>query len=107
MTTRGGLTAFARMLADSDTAPRAVQQGVTRIATDDVDRASAALPCRLLTHGARDALIDVAMSRRMLKINSSARLSTYPRAGHAPFTEDVLRSNRELAALVGGEGGPL
>lgn len=54
----------------------------------------------LLNHGGQDALVNVAMSRRMLEINRSASLSIYPHAGHAPFIEEPARFNRELAAFA-------
>ncbi|WP_174293481.1 alpha/beta fold hydrolase [Sphingomonas bacterium] len=88
------------MLAYNGMVPRAVQQGVTGITTDGLDRAFAAVPRMLLSHGARDALVVVAMSRRMLAINRSARFSIYPNAGHAPFIEDASRFNREIAAFA-------
>lgn len=92
--------AFARMLAYNGMVPRAVHQGLKGIATKSLDRAFAAVPRMLLTHGARDALVDVAMSRRMLAIHRSARLSIYPHAGHAPFIEDAPRFDRELTAFA-------
>lgn len=90
------------MLAYNGMVPREVQQGVTGISTDGLDCAFSSVPRMLLTHGGRDALVTVAMSRRMLAINRSAHLSIYPRAGHAPFLEDADRFNRELAAFAEG-----
>ena len=92
--------AFEQMLAYNGMVPREVQEGVTSIRTDGLDRAFGFVPRMLLTHGARDVLVNVAMSRRMLPINGSAHLSIYPDAGHAPFIEDAARFNRELAAFA-------
>ena len=92
--------AFDQMLAYNGMVPREVQEGVTSIRTDGLDRAFGLVPRMLLTHGARDALVNVAMSRRMLAINRSAHLSIYPDAGHSPFIEDAVRFNRELAAFA-------
>ncbi len=54
----------------------------------------------LLTHGARDRLLKVAMSRHNQELHPGARLSIYPGIGHSPFYEDAPRFNRELAAFV-------
>ncbi|WP_375383633.1 alpha/beta fold hydrolase [uncultured Sphingomonas sp.] len=105
--TRPPAALFARMLAYNGMMPRAVQQGLIGITTDGLDRAFAAVPRMLISHGARDALVDVAMSRRMLAINRSARLSIYSNAGHAPFIEDAARFNRELAAFAASPTGDL
>lgn len=53
----------------------------------------------LLAHGARDAPVDVAMSRRMPTDSRSALPSIYPDAGHARFIEDAPCFDRELAAF--------
>ena len=44
------------------------------------------------------------MAERVLALNSRAKISLYPEAGHSPFYEDAARFNRELAALALGTG---
>ncbi|MBS0518009.1 MAG: alpha/beta hydrolase [Proteobacteria bacterium] len=94
--------AFARMLVFNGMVPRAVQQGVVQIGNDGLDEAFAQVPRLLVTFGARDALTQPEMSRRILALNPKARLSIYDDAGHAPFYEDPDRFNGELAAFAAG-----
>lgn len=54
----------------------------------------------LLTHGERDRLLKVAMSRHNQDLHPGALLSIYPEVGHSPFYEDAPRFNRELASFV-------
>ena len=53
----------------------------------------------LVTHGAKDQLIDVSMARFTAGIVPGARLSVYDNIGHSTFWEDAPRFNRELAEL--------
>lgn len=88
-----------RMLAYNGMVPRAVHLGLGKIEASGLDEGFARVPRILLTHGARDALVRPAMSRRMLAVNSRSNLSIYPEAGHSPFYEDAARFNRELASF--------
>jgi non-heme chloroperoxidase len=54
----------------------------------------------LVTHGAADKLILVAMAKHTAATIPGAKLSLYDGVGHAPFWEDTARFNAELAALV-------
>jgi pimeloyl-ACP methyl ester carboxylesterase len=94
--------AFRRMLVFNGMVPRAVQQGIVRMASDGLDQAFAATPRLLVTYGAKDALTPLPMSQRVLALNPAARLSLYEDAGHAPFYEEPERFNAELAAFAAG-----
>jgi non-heme chloroperoxidase len=54
----------------------------------------------LVTHGAADKLILVAMAKHTAATIPGAKLSLYEGVGHAPFWEDTARFNAELAAFV-------
>jgi non-heme chloroperoxidase len=54
----------------------------------------------LVTHGAADKLILVAMAKHTAATIPGAKLSLYDGVGHAPFWEDTARFNAELAAFV-------
>jgi pimeloyl-ACP methyl ester carboxylesterase len=54
----------------------------------------------LLTNGAKDALVNLAMARSLQRIRPDARLSVYPESGHSPFYENSPRFGSELAAFV-------
>ena len=54
----------------------------------------------LLTHGDKDAVIAYQTSVATKPEIPGATLSTYQGIGHAPFLEDPVRFNRELAAFV-------
>lgn len=91
---------FARMLVVNGMAPREVQLGVEALSTKGLDRAFQTAPRILLTHGLDDALVYPAMSHRMLAINREATVSLYVGAGHAPFYEQPVRFNYELAGFA-------
>ena len=55
----------------------------------------------LMTHGLCDTVILPAMGHQILKKCRTSTASWYPETGHAPFLEDPLRFNRELAEFVG------
>jgi non-heme chloroperoxidase len=73
-----------------------------QISIEGLDEAFAKPSRMLVTFGVRDALLLPRMSERVLDLNSNARLSIYPEAGHAPFYEQSRRFNAELAAFVSG-----
>jgi pimeloyl-ACP methyl ester carboxylesterase len=54
----------------------------------------------LMTQGLRDTVILPAMGEQILKKCRTSTASWYPEAGHAPFLEDPLRFNRELAEFA-------
>ncbi|GGC45202.1 alpha/beta fold hydrolase [Chelatococcus reniformis] len=94
--------AFRRMLVFNGMVPRAVQQGIVRMASEGLDQAFAATARLLVTYGAKDALTSRPMSQRVLALNAAARLSLYEDAGHTPFYEEPERFNAELAAFAAG-----
>jgi len=54
----------------------------------------------LVTHGRSDTVILPAMGDQILKACRTSAASWYPETGHAPFLEDPVRFNRELADFV-------
>jgi non-heme chloroperoxidase len=54
----------------------------------------------LVTHGAKDNLIKLEAARYTASIVPGAKLSIYENVGHAPFLEEPVRFNRELATFV-------
>ncbi|PZR89101.1 MAG: alpha/beta hydrolase [Stutzerimonas stutzeri] len=90
-----------RMLVVNGMTARAVNEGFVRTETTDLEPVikEFAGPI-LLTHGAQDRLVRVAMSERIRALQPKARLSLYQDSGHSPFFEEPARYNRELAAFV-------
>lgn len=90
-----------RMLVFNGMTGRAVSEGFLQTKTLDLEPhfKTYAGPI-LLTHGARDRLVRVAMSERIKAIHPNSRLSLYTESGHSPFYEEAVRYNRELAAFV-------
>ena len=67
----------------------------------DMDATLAALDLPVLvTHGAADRLVHVAMAEYTAGIVPGARLSLYPGAGHASFYDAAERFNSELASFA-------
>jgi hypothetical protein len=54
-----------------------------------------------MTQGLCDTVILPAMGDQILKKCRTSTASWYPETGHAPFLEDPMRFNRELAEFVG------
>lgn len=54
----------------------------------------------LITHGAKDAIVLPEAARQHAKAIPHAKLSLYPNVGHASFSENAPRFNRELRALA-------
>jgi pimeloyl-ACP methyl ester carboxylesterase len=54
----------------------------------------------LLSQGRKDAVVLPAMAEHILETCSTAEVSWYDAAGHAPFLEEPERFNRELAELT-------
>lgn len=54
----------------------------------------------LLSHGDKDDIADTQFARDAKKYCTSAKLSIYKRAGHAPHAFDTKRFNKELIALT-------
>ena len=57
----------------------------------------------LITHGQDDAIVRPTAAEQHATAIPHARLSLYPRVGHAPFWEDADRFNRELRELVASQ----
>jgi non-heme chloroperoxidase len=54
----------------------------------------------LVTHGHSDKVVLPAMGEHILTTCPTARGSWYPETGHAPFLEEPVRFNRELAEFA-------
>ena len=91
-----------RMLVAGGMPPRALFQGYGGMAGDTIDDALAGVDRLHVVYGARDAIARPEMSRRIVELNRRATLSIYPTSGHAPFHDDPVRFNSELAAFASG-----
>ncbi|WP_299309977.1 alpha/beta hydrolase [uncultured Croceicoccus sp.] len=90
-----------QMLVINGMTARAVNQGVTETKTPDMEHAFARYRKPLLiSHGAHDRLVRLAMSERILALCPGARLSIFNSSGHSPFYEEADRFNRELSAFA-------
>ena len=90
-----------QMLVVNGMTARAVNEGFTRTTTPDMEPAFARYRKPLmLSHGAHDRLVRLAMTKRIHALRPDARLSVYANSGHSPFYEEPKRYNHELAAFV-------
>lgn len=90
-----------RMLVINGMAARAVNEGFVKTATSDLEPTFQAYPGPiLLTHGAHDRLVLLAMSERIRANHAGSRLSVYADSGHSPFYEEPTRFGQELSAFV-------
>ena len=80
--------------------PPAIRAALVAREIDSDDVLSALERPVLVTHGQRDTVILPAMSDRILKTCRTSTASWYAETGHAPFLEDPLRFNSELADFV-------
>ncbi|WP_395681550.1 alpha/beta fold hydrolase [Inquilinus sp.] len=92
-----------RMLVVNGMTARAVGEGFVKTTTSDLEPVFQAYAGPiLLTHGAHDRLVRLAMSERIQVLHPGSRLSVYADSGHSPFYEEPARFGRELAAFVTG-----
>jgi non-heme chloroperoxidase len=91
---------FRRMLVFNGMVPREVYQVVPFLDSDDLDAVWPTVERLLVTWGSEDRHTRLAMSRRILALNSAARMSIYQGAAHAPFYEHPSRFNSELAEFA-------
>lgn len=90
-----------RMLVVNGITARAVNEGFTKASITDLEPVFQAYAGPvLLTHGAHDALVRLAMSERVAAQRPGRRLSVFQESGHSPFWEEPERYGRELAAFV-------
>lgn len=94
-------TELQRMLVVNGMTGRAVNEGFVRTATPDLEPVFQAYrgPI-LLTHGAHDRLVRLAMSERVKALHPHSQLSVFANSGHSPFYEEPARYGRELAAFT-------
>jgi non-heme chloroperoxidase len=91
---------YETMLAFNMMVPPKVRLGLSNrpLQVDDMLR-SLKLPV-LVTHGAEDKNSKLIAAEYTAKMIPGAKLSVYQGIGHAPFFEDALRFNAELAVFV-------
>jgi non-heme chloroperoxidase len=90
-----------QMLVVNGMTARAVNEGFTQTTTADMEPAFARYrKPLLLSHGAHDRLVRLAMSERIRALRPDAKLSIFHNSGHSPFYEESRRYNHELAAFV-------
>ncbi|MDZ7893838.1 MAG: alpha/beta hydrolase [Sphingobium sp.] len=90
-----------QMLVVNGMTARAVNEGFTRTKTPDMEPVFARYrKPLLLTHGAHDRLVRLAMSERIHALRPDARLSVFRDSGHSPFYEEAKRYNYELSTFV-------
>ncbi|OWJ66956.1 alpha/beta fold hydrolase [Inquilinus limosus] len=95
-----------RMLVVNGMTARAVNEGFVKTATPDLEPVFRAYAGPvLLTHGAHDRLVRLAMSERIKALHPDSRLSVYAESGHSPFYEEPARFGRELAAFTTAAAG--
>lgn len=98
---------FRLMLVYNGMAARAAAEGFMTSSVLDLEPDLAAIDVPiLLTHGEQDGIVRLAMSERVVRLNTRNRLSIFEGCGHAPFYEDSPRFNRELAAFVRSVNSP-
>jgi non-heme chloroperoxidase len=92
---------FQRMLVVNGITSRAANEGFVQTSTTDLGPVFAAYDGPvLLTHGAHDRLVRLAMSEHVRSLKPECCLSVYAESGHSPFYEESVRFGRELAAFV-------
>lgn len=92
---------WQRMLVVNGMTARAVAEGFVKTPVPDMGPVFAEYKGpTLLTHGAHDQLVRVAMSERIKTLCPDSRLSVYENAGHTPFYEEPGRFGQELATFV-------
>jgi non-heme chloroperoxidase len=90
---------FETMLAFNAMVPITVRAALRRPSPYEDALKSVKVPT-LVTHGAEDKIVAIAMGRYIAATVPGARPSFYDGIGHAPFWEDAPRFNAELAAFV-------
>ena len=90
-----------RLLANAALASWTMQSAVQSMTVAAADALSKVHVPVLLIYGAHDALVDPdAAIARVKGLDPQARSELYSNAGHAPFIEDPVRFNRDLAACI-------
>ena len=81
--------------------PRAVAEGFVKTGTPDLEPVFQAYTGpALLSHGAHDRLVRLAMSERVKALKPDSRLSVYADSAHSPFYEEPVRFGQALATFV-------
>ena len=89
------------MLVINGMTARAVNEGFIKTETSDLEPVFKAYAGPiLLTHGAHDRLVRIAMSERIKSIHANSQLSLFSDSGHSPFYEEPVRYGQELVSFV-------
>ncbi|HEY8613206.1 MAG TPA: alpha/beta hydrolase [Roseomonas sp.] len=91
---------FQTMLAFNMLAPHYVRAGLSGRPANYTEMLKALRLPVLVSHGEKDRILATPMARFTAATVPGARLSLYPESGHAPFWEEPVRYNRELAQFV-------
>jgi pimeloyl-ACP methyl ester carboxylesterase len=94
---------FYTMLGFNAIVPPYVRQALFSRSLENEDLLPRLRKPVLITHGQADAIVLPVAAEQHATAIPHARLSLYPRVGHAPFWEDAARFNRELRALVASQ----
>jgi non-heme chloroperoxidase len=93
-------TDFYAMLGFNAIVPPYVREALFSRSLENDDLLPRLRQSVLITHGQDDAIVLPTAAEEHATAIPHARLSLYPRVGHAPFWEDADRFNRELRELV-------
>ncbi|MCK9587918.1 MAG: alpha/beta hydrolase [Terrimicrobiaceae bacterium] len=92
---------FELMLAYNAMVPREVQRAVKHVTIEGAEVAFRQLKVpTLIIQGEEDALVTSATALYAKNLIKPAKLSFYPRVGHAPFYENPEQFNADLRALL-------
>jgi non-heme chloroperoxidase len=98
-----GPTDYYAMLGFNAIVPPYVRQALFSRSLENDDLLPRLRKPVLVTHGQDDAIVLPAAAEQHASAIPHARLSLYPRVGHAPFWEDADRFNRELREFVASQ----
>jgi non-heme chloroperoxidase len=91
----------SRLLANAAMASWDMQNAVMSMTVAAADGLGRSRVPVLLLYGARDALVNPAAAiARARELRPTVQTTLYANAGHAPFIEEAVRFNRDLAAFV-------
>ena len=80
--------------------PHYVRSAMMGYPADNTDLIAKTTVPVLISHGTEDPIVSYEVATTTLDVLPTGTLSTYDNIGHAPFMEDPVRFNRELAAFV-------
>jgi pimeloyl-ACP methyl ester carboxylesterase len=91
---------FYTMLGFNVSVAPFVRQALFARAIDNDDLLATIRKPVLITHGAADAVVKLAIVDQIRQLVPAAQVQIMPNAGHAPFRDDATSFNRRLASFV-------